>query len=85
MLRLIGVVHLASGGVEILTDSGMDLGAKIRPRDLCALMAFHAESAHKQGRYMATSNDAAGVAHTIGKEAVDVTKVILEEHMKVRA
>ena len=57
----------------------------LAPRDLCALMAFHTESEHKQGRYIATSNDAAGVAHMIGKEAVDVTKVILEEHMKVRA
>ena len=84
MLRLVGVVHLASGGAELLNASGLDLGARVRPRDLCALIADHANSAYKEGRYLATSTDAAGISHMIGKEAVEVAKLILEEHMKVR-
>ena len=85
MLRLVGVLHLAAGGVELLEASELNLGAKIRPRDLCTLLSKCNDMAHKEGRYRATSNDPAGIAHTIGAEAVALAKLLLVEHMNVRS
>ena len=85
MLRLVGTIHVATGGVELLSASSVtSMGSNLRPRDLCALMVAQAEAPHQEGRYMATSNDAAGIAHVVGPQTVDVAKIILDEHMKVR-